>query len=170
MIGVRILGLPWTDARGAKWSRRGSYSGIFFRPRSALRVQADRDVPGTLFVTEGASDTAAAISLGLWAVGRASCNASTFFVDQYIHRHQPSKLVIVADNDTPGRTGAKRLAKSLCNDLPRSLGGVEIVVPPETSMDLRDWVREGASQIDLHGAKPIESYTFAQQLQIDFGS
>ncbi|WP_182867501.1 primase-helicase zinc-binding domain-containing protein [Rhodopirellula sp. JC639] len=152
VIGVRISGLPWTQKRNSKWSRRGSQSGIFVARRTAGPSTAT-ETQETLYITEGASDTAAAITSGLWAIGRASCSASTFFVDRYIHRHQPRRLAIIADNDDAGRSGAKRLAKSLCQALPRSLSEVDVIAPPAPANDLRAWA--ATSAINLADATAI---------------
>ncbi|QDV43775.1 Zinc-binding domain of primase-helicase [Stieleria neptunia] len=168
VIGVRICGLPWTDQRHAKWSRRGSQSGIFV----ARRVTSDTSFAADstrLFITEGASDTAAAIGLGLWVIGRASCSASTFFVDRYIHRHQPSQLTIIADNDDAGRNGAKRLAKSLCQALPKSLSEIDVIQPPAPANDFRAWVGAASPPIDLEDAPKIASFAPLKQTKFEFG-
>jgi hypothetical protein len=163
VIGVRISSLPWANAPAAKWSRPGSQSGIFL-PRLET---ADRS---TLYVTEGASDTAAALSLGLWAIGRASCSASSFFIDQFIHQHPPSRVVIVADNDSAGRDGANRLAKSLCQTPSQSRSPIEVITPPEPAMDLRAWVASGAKRIQIDGAETIAIHRRAIQTTFDFVS
>ncbi len=168
VIGVRICGLPWTDQGTAKWSRRGSQSGIFVARRIAAGTTSSADSK-TLFITEGASDTAAAIGMGLWVIGRASCNASTFFVDRYIHRHQPSRLTIIADNDDAGKNGAKRLAKSLCQGLPKSLSEIDMVVPPAPANDFRAWVAAARNPIDLADAPTIATFAPMKQTTFDFG-
>ncbi|QEF97683.1 Zinc-binding domain of primase-helicase [Stieleria maiorica] len=165
VIGVRISGLPWTQKRNCKWSRRGSQSGIFIA-RPTTGPGSTRGIPETLYVTEGASDTAAAITLGWWAIGRASCSASTFFVDRYIHRHQPQRLAIVADNDEAGRSGAKRLAKSLCQTLPRSLSHVDVIAPPAPANDLRVWA--AMSPINLADATTIATIRSKTQKTFQF--
>ncbi|WP_259634736.1 primase-helicase zinc-binding domain-containing protein [Stieleria sedimenti] len=169
VIGVRISGLPWTDQRRAKWSRRGSQSGIFVARRRATNTTSNADST-TLYITEGASDTAAAIGLGLWVIGRASCSASTFFVDRYIHRHQPSRLTIIADNDEAGKSGAKRLAKSLCQALPQSLSAVDVIVPPVPANDFRAWVAATTTTpIDLADATKLATFAPLKQTTFEFG-
>jgi phage/plasmid primase-like uncharacterized protein len=161
VIGVRIVALPWIDRSSGKWSRRGSQNGIF---NSAETPRADT----RLFITEGASDTAAAISLGLWAIGRSSCNTSTFFVDRFIHLRQPSRLTLIADNDAPGINGATRLAKSLCENLPESLRSVEVIAPPNPGSDLRSWIADGADEAAIRNAGPIRSKTSVKQTVFEF--
>ncbi|QDV81804.1 primase-helicase zinc-binding domain-containing protein [Planctomycetes bacterium TBK1r] len=168
VIGVRISGLPWTDQCRAKWSRRGSQSGIFVARRRKTNATSNADST-TLFITEGASDTAAAIGLGLWVIGRASCSASTFFVDRYIHRHLPSRLTIIADNDEAGKNGAKRLAKSLCQGLPKSLSEVEVIVPPAPANDFRAWVAAATTPINLADAPTLATFAPMKQTTFDFG-
>ena len=161
VIGVRIAALPWIAGGTKKWSRRNSQNGIF-----ASRESASED--RRLFVTEGASDTAAAITLGLWSIGRSSCNTATFFVDRFIHLSRPTRLTLVADNDAPGINGATRLAKSLCERLPKSLRSVEVIVPPNPSSDLRSWISDGADETEIQNAKPILSKTAARQTEFEF--
>lgn len=174
VIGVRIVGLPWTDDCHAKWSRRGSQSGLFIArgTEQATRANSADQIAATdraLFITEGASDTAAAISLGLWVIGRASCNSASFFVDRYIRLHKPSSLTIIADHDDAGRSGAIRLAKSLCQNLPKPLHTVQIITPPNLNHDLRDWIGQGANQADISNAVPYASYARTKQTTFDFG-
>ncbi|WP_253155908.1 primase-helicase zinc-binding domain-containing protein [Stieleria tagensis] len=163
VIGVRISALPWTGAGNAKWSRRGSHSGLFI-PRESDCGQRP------LYVTEGASDTAAANSLGLWAIGRASCTTSTFFIDRYIAIHKPPRVTIIADNDAAGLNGAMRLAKSLRETMPSGMDSVNVIVPPQPSMDLRRWIAQGANQADICGATPVSQYRQSSQPMLNFES
>lgn len=161
IVGVRLVGLPWTQSAGAKWSRRESHNGLFI----PMDHRADCS---RLFVTEGASDTAAANSLGLFAIGRASCDASTFFVNQFIRQNSPKRITIIADNDPPGRKGASRLASMLAGQLVRGAQTVDVICPPGHGMDLRDWIAAGANQTDVIQALPIKTPRQSVQQQFDF--
>lgn len=170
VIGVRIVGMPWADAAGAKWSRRGSQSGIFLARALRLGQPDPNEGESVLYVTEGESDTAAALSIGLNAIGRASCSASTFFVDRHVRTVKPSTLVIIADNDEPGIQGAKRLAKSIASDLPASLKQVDVIAPPQSLSDLRAWIAQGAGPIEVAAAKSIASFHSPRQTKFDFAA
>ena len=167
IVGVRIATLPWTDGATAKWSRRGSQSGLFV-PRENVNGQRIPGEETRLFICEGESDTAAAVSLGLWAIGRASANASTYFVQKYVERLLPKRLTIIADHDSPGQRGARQLAKAMCASLPDSVPNVEVVQPPGSGMDLRDWIADGANQNDIRSSTPLATFSAARQRTFQF--
>ena len=162
-----MSGLPWSDAASVKWSRRGSRAGIFL-PRTPRDLDPQNGHSGALFVVEGASDTAAALGLGLWVIGRASCTSSTALVDQFVRQHRPKSLTVISDNDQAGLNGAKRLAKSLARDLPKSLDEVNVVFPPRPHKDLREWVASGATSSDLVRLDHLASYQPTRQATFDF--
>lgn len=163
IIGVRLASFPWSPSNGSKWSRRGSHSGLFV-PREA---SADRS---RLFVTEGASDTAAATSVGLFAIGRASCDSSTFYVNNFVRKHLPQRITIVADNDPPGRRGANRLGATLSSQLGNRNQIVDVICPPEPSMDLRGWISAGATASEIRQTHPIREHRQSVQQLFDFDS
>lgn len=68
-----------------KWSVRGGQSGLFV---PSMPIPA----PDVLFVTEGPSDTAAVLSLGLPVIGRASCNGSGDLECDMVRWMKPSCL------------------------------------------------------------------------------
>ncbi|TWU07755.1 toprim domain-containing protein [Stieleria varia] len=159
VIGVRMR--DWRRT-GQKWSLIGSHSGLFFH-----RVRPN-DVPrGRLFIVEGASDTAAALSMGLWAIGRASCSSSSRFVLDYVRRHTPEKITLIADNDEAGIGGARRLATQIQHRGHR----VEILIPPSEYSDLRQWHWHGADRDLVIGHRVLESLPaimMPQQLLLGF--
>lgn len=137
-IGVRLRA---TD--GAKWAITGSKQGLFY-DAALLTAELDR----VLYVCEGPTDTAAMLTMGYPAVGRASCNGQAVQVLGLCKRVGARRLVIVADNDTakekrdgsafyPGREGAEKMAKE--TGLP-----FKLVVPP--AKDIRAWLNDGASR------------------------
>jgi len=132
-IGVRLR-LP----DGRKLSVRGGHEGLFV-PGVA---------PGSsdLWVTEGPTDAAAALDLGLAdVVGRPSCAGGVQIFVEFVGRRRPARVVIVADNDAGGQTGAARLAAQLALYVP----DVRVVTPPPQHNDLRAWLRAGATRADV---------------------
>jgi hypothetical protein len=99
--GGNIIGLRLRNDAGKKWAVKGSRSGIFLP-----------DIPPQeiAFVTEGPTDTAAAISLGLYAIGRPSNSTGGSFIREAIGRAGIDQVVIVCDNDKAGVLGANRVA------------------------------------------------------------
>lgn len=129
----RIVGIQNRfSATGDKRVARGHRSGVF--------EPVELDVcGGELAVCEGASDTAAALSIGLEAIGRFSCSGSIDETVARIRRHRPLLVLVIADNDPPGRRGA--------NELRGRLDGIAAVVirtPPTGIKDLRQWTGAGA--------------------------
>ena len=133
-----ITGLRYRHlATGRKWSEKGSRDGLFM-PREPERTEH-------LVITEGPTDTAAALSLGLNAVGRSSCLSGVPLVRDLVHARQIRRVTIVADHDRPGMDGAHRLAAAL-PVLSR------ILVPPEGIKDMRDWYRQGLTRTQFDEA------------------
>jgi hypothetical protein len=80
--------------------------------RNALFIPTD--VGGKrLWVFEGPTDTAAALTLGLNAIGRPSCNSGMFDIILLCQKTQPREVVIVADSDKVGLEGAASLSRHL---------------------------------------------------------
>lgn len=125
----RIVGIRIRYESGAKRAVYGSRSGLFvpdgFRPNCKL------------VICEGPTDAAALLSIGVECVGRASCLDGTA---QLAPLAKGRDVVIVADNDKPGRDGAARLAAALT--LTKSM---RIVVPPDGIKDARAWCAAGAT-------------------------
>lgn len=123
----KIVGLRYRELGGSrKWSARGSRDGLFYDPEGTCVK--------TLYITEGASDTAAALSLGLVAIGRSSCTSGTPLIKELLARLRPSSLAIIADNDAPGLAGARALSQEL--------GNARIITPPKGYKDLREWSKK----------------------------
>lgn len=121
-VGIRLRN------ESGKFAVRGSRQGIFL---AAVPAQK------TLFVCEGPTDTAAAVDLGLFAVGRPNCCCGGLEIRTYARRHKCARAVIVSDNDKPGLDGARRVGRELL--LPYA-----ICMPP--AKDLRDFVRLGGTR------------------------
>ncbi|UCC30849.1 MAG: toprim domain-containing protein [Phycisphaerales bacterium] len=130
----RIIGIRRRLPNGKKLCVTGSVTGLFV-PDS---VPAD----GALFVAEGETDTAALLTLGLSAVGRPSCNGSAAYVVQLARGRD---VVMMADQDAPGKRGAIRLVRELRPVCP----SVQIIIPPPGVKDVRAWVQAGATRSDI---------------------
>lgn len=99
MVGIRLR-----SSDGRKWAVRGSKQGIFLPycpPQDAV------------FICEGPTDTAAALSIGLYAIGRPSCSGGMPDIIIALRRLGIRRVVIIADNDDPGLTGADMLSRHL---------------------------------------------------------
>lgn len=129
MVGIRLR-----NENGRKWAIKHSHDGIF----TPWPVQVSR----RLYVCEGPSDTAAALSLGLFAIGRPSCRGAALTVVGFVQKWRISEVVIVSDADSAGLDGAKALQELL--PVPSCC-----VMPP--AKDLRECVRLGT------GANVLES-------------
>ncbi len=127
------VGIRTRTENGEKRSVFGSRAGLFiphdFAPNG-----------GPLVVCEGATDTAALLSLGLCAVGRADCATGLRFLRPLCAGRD---VVIVGDNDDAGRHGASQLAGSLDN--------ARVVFPPDGIKDAREWVKVGVTAAEVTG-------------------
>jgi len=128
-----VVGIRLRNERG-KFAVRGSRQGIFTTTDHGPQTTEPQK---TLFVCEGPTDTAAALDLGLFAVGRPNCCCGGLEVRTYARRHQCATAVVVSDNDKPGLDGARRVGRELL--LPYA-----IYVPP--AKDLREFVRLGGTR------------------------
>jgi hypothetical protein len=122
-----VVGIRLRNERG-KFAVRGSRQGIFL-----AEVPAQK----TLFVCEGPTDTAAAVELGLFAVGRPNCCCGGLEIRAFAHRHQCARAVVVSDNDKPGLDGARKVGGEL---------GVPYAVYVPPAKDLREFVRLGGTR------------------------
>lgn len=139
----KIIGMRLRNSRGRKWAVRGSKQGLFI-PQVPV---AD----SMLWLCEGPTDTAAALTLGLYAVGRPSCSACVGMTLALLSRRRFRRVVIVADADGPGLAGADKLAESMT---------VPFIVWIPPAKDLREFVRGGgdydaiqSAVKDLHWSK-----------------
>jgi len=67
-----------------------------------------------LVIVEGPTDCAAGLDLGLLnIIGRPSCSGGAEQIREFIRRTKFRRVVIVADNDSPGILGAKMLQEHL---------------------------------------------------------
>lgn len=137
-----IVGLRLRNSSGKKWAERGSHQGLFL-PQG--------DPEPTAYLVEGPTDTAAALTLGVFAIGRPSCNGGIFDLVQIIKLLNIRRAVIVADKDedrerpdgscyNPGVDGAKGLPDHL------GIPNCTLLLPAK---DMRSFVQEGGDRATL---------------------
>jgi len=122
-----VVGIRLRSERG-KFAVRGSRQGIFLAGVPAQK---------TLFVCEGPTDTAAAVELGLFGVGRPNCCCGGPDIRTYARRHKCAKAVLISDNDKPGLDGARRVGGEL---------GLPYAVYVPAAKDLREFLRLGGTR------------------------
>lgn len=131
-VSKRIVGIRTRTPCGRKFALAGSKQGFFLctytRPQQRV------------FLVEGPTDAAAVHSLGLEAIGRASCLHLSHSLREALAGRT---VLVVADNDEPGRRGAARAAEYL--DRSR----VTVMSPPAQYKDMRAWIAAGANRQDV---------------------
>lgn len=123
-----IIGIRLRDDFGHKWAVTGSRQGIFIP--SVNRQD-------TAYICEGPTDTAAALTMGLFALGRPSCNGCVIQTVTALRHKKVSRAVIFSDNDGPGLQGSKFLS----NELPIPSC---ILIPP--AKDAREALKFGMTR------------------------
>ena len=141
-----VIGIKRRLPDGRKLSLIGSKTGLF--------IPAGLSPERMLLVCEGPTDAGAALDLGFDAIGRPNCNSRVEMTARAARGR--TEIVIIADNDCAGKSGAEKLADSLI----LHFQSVKIVHPPEGIKDLRMWLRAGLERAHLLNAidqtKPIE--------------
>ena len=128
-----VVGIRYRDMRtGSKWSAAGSVAGWF-------GISGAIDGRRRLFLPEGATDTAAMLSLGLAVVGRPSAIGGWSMVAAAVRRVGPREVVVVGDNDTAGVAGSRHAAARLIDAGYR----VRTLSPPPGINDVRAWLAAG---------------------------
>jgi len=123
-----IIGIRRRLGNGRKICVKGSRNGLFIP--SGIKTAEQ------VVVTEGPTDCAAALDLGVSAIGRPNCDSKIAMTVRYIRKRA---VVIVADRDSAGMRGARKLYEALIN----SGSTVRIVLPPNGINDLRQWKQSG---------------------------
>lgn len=126
MIGIRLR-----DYTGRKWAVKGSLSGLF------IPSMIPRDV---VYVCEGPTDTAAALSLGVYAVGRASCSHGGELLRDFCRNIKARFVVMLSDGDDPGLRGAESVSAKI--------GLLAKIWAPPTK-DLRAYVLAGGNIVAM---------------------
>ena len=125
-----------------KWMMAGGRAGLFI-PHSVVTQK-----PSLLVISEGVSDCAAALSMGLSSIGRAACRSGKEFVKDFLSWNPlANRIIIAADSDPCGLTGAKRLAKFI-----KTPENKVAVIRPRLLKDLRETYEVGCTKHDLLSA------------------
>lgn len=132
---ARAIGVRVRLEGGKKLCVKGSALGMF--------VPQDLDATGVVFIAEGESDTAALLTLGVEALGIPGAGLCGELVAKLARERSMKDVVVVADGDDKGQHTAEQLARALAVLVP----SVRLVTPP--TKDVRDWLRAGATAIDL---------------------
>lgn len=126
MIGIRLR-----DDSGNKWAVRGSKQGLFLSEFGCEPVA---------YVVEGPTDAAAALTIELSVIGRPSCLGCEGEILAYVQRQKIRRVIIIADNDTPGLRGAAKL---------QSMLHVPSIIVTLPCKDLREFVGYGGTAKDI---------------------
>ena len=137
VVGIRLRDLE----SSRKWAVRGGRAGLFVPDGLSPNVEQ-------LYVSEGPTDTAAMLSVGLPAFGRASASGAGIVEAKFIGRLGPVECVVVADRDEVGLRAAESLQVALLT----RCRSVRIICPPEPFGDVREWLAAGATLADINSA------------------
>lgn len=124
----QICGLRYRWPDGQKRARTGSKAGIFIPTTPAGTV---------LWICEGPTDTAALISLGIWAIGLPAARQSIDLAHAYVQQYRPQAVVAVSDAGQVGKASAAMIAQAVCKETQTT----KILVPPDNAKDIRDWIK-----------------------------
>lgn len=133
----RVVGIRLRRLDGRKFAVRGGKEGLF--------LPEGLEVGGRLIVTEGPTDCASLLDVGLPAVGRPSCSGGVVHLVGLVKRLQPAEVAILADSDSPGQRGAENLASVLV----AYVRAVRLATPPAGIKDARAWRIAGATAADV---------------------
>jgi len=123
----RMVGIRLRHQNGQKWAVKGSKQGIFL-PQCPTQDLA--------LICEGPTDTAAALTLGFFAIGRPSCSGGHLDIEIAIRRLRISRVALIVDNDDAGINGAKRLQEDL------KVPSVVVIMPCK---DIRRFLNQGGN-------------------------
>jgi hypothetical protein len=136
VVGIRLRNDQF------KWSVKGSHQGLFIPFSAVGRFPLD-----LIIITEGPTDTAAALALGFFAIGRPACRGCEQMVVDVLRQLPVKEVVICYDNDEhidkmgkrirPGPKGAEDLARQIPFRCSR-------FVPP--TKDLREFLTLGGTR------------------------
>ncbi len=133
----RIIGFQRRyEPNGRKRAVRGSRIGLFIPNVEEQRL---------VLLPEGGSDTATAVTLGFFAIGRPCCSGGVALLVRWLRPRAHRDLVILADADLPGIQGAASLATTIV----AYARSVRVVVGPGGFKDLREAVLNGYTRADM---------------------
>jgi phage/plasmid primase-like uncharacterized protein len=126
------VGIIYRMPDGRKLARKGSRNGLF--------MPMDLTSDGLVFIAEGATDTAALLSIGLEGIGVSSAGSEDS-IRSACRLLRGRSCVVVGDNDESGI----RSATSAAHELKLFASCVRLLFPPADFKDVRDWVVGGAT-------------------------
>jgi hypothetical protein len=137
-----VVGIRLRSEDGRKWAEKGSHQGLFM-PQCEPQP--------TAYIVEGPTDAAAALSLGVYAIGRPSCSGGMFDIQRVISRLNIKRVVIIGDSDedklrpdgshfNPGVDGARNLSEVL---------GIPNCVLLLPCKDMRQFLSQGGDRTTL---------------------
>ena len=137
------IGLRLRSLNGGKWAKPGSRGGLFYM----------RDRPPTekcVLICEGPTDTAAAVTLGFWPIGRPNCASGIELIKATLDRLKIYKAIIAADNDEGKEISGKLVRPGIqgANNLARQIGVRHVVWIPPTK-DLREFLKLGGTRATI---------------------
>lgn len=124
----KTIGIRLRNKKGEKWAVKGSHNGLFV---------PDKPTQKRAFICEGPTDTAACLSMGFFAIGRACCTGFEEALCLLLRRFKIPECILVLDNDGPGVRGAAKLISLLKIPFRR-------FVPP--AKDMREFLCSGGSE------------------------
>ena len=98
-----IIGIQ-CQLNGRKWCMEGSKIGIFV-PQIPVKSPA--------YICEGCSDTATALDLGFYGIGKFNALTTNDIILKFLIKHNINKVVIVPDCDHAGHKGCENLQRIL---------------------------------------------------------
>lgn len=101
-----IIGIRLRTEAGQKYAVKGSRSGLFISDHPINQKE-------NLYICEGPTDTAAALCMGLQAIGRPSCLGLEEMISYFITINKVKRCVILSDNDDAGLKGSSRLQERI---------------------------------------------------------
>lgn len=139
----KVVGIRLRNDEGKKWAVKGSSDGLFY---DSTITTADEVV-----VCEGPTDTAAAMSMGLVAIGRSSCVTGGELIRDLVRRWRAHTVFLVADNDrgkrrddgasyVPGVDGAESIVRII---------GRRCKVVATPAKDIRAWYHGGGNKAEF---------------------
>jgi len=134
-----LIGILRRYPDGTKKRFPGSRNGLTYSP-------GWNTGSGPVLLVEGASDTAALMTLGLSAVGRPSNLGGVPLLAELLQQiPEDREIIVVGERDQkpgglwPGREGAIQTARELAKRLERPLFWA---LPPDNAKDVREWLNQ----------------------------
>jgi len=107
-----IIGIALRFPDGSKKMVRGSEIGIYLG-NNMLDIPGASHSKSRLVICEGATDLATIRRIHSTAIGMFNNETPIEIVYNYILKHKPAETIIFPDGDTPGVSGANKLARRI---------------------------------------------------------